>query len=679
MPFNKKLWRINIILIPLFLLLAILSIKITFIQIIEFKTMDIESDILNKVHPVNDTDIVIVDIDDNSYQMLQKRFPWPRDYYARLVRNLRKAGAKEIVFDIEFDIPSDSLQDIRFAREIKKSGNVVLASKISYYEEGGVKYKSLIEPISVLKKASKAIGLVNIPYDPDGIVRHYFKHFTFNKVMLHSLAYSAFLDIRKDDSRDNSNLFYVIPPGAHGFFPTYSFWSVIDDSTFQIPETNVSFDVDAFYEYLKDGVFKNKIVFVGASLMELHDYVPCYYQTINRNKGLVSGVEYHASALLNLLYERHISSINIILRLLIMIIMGLIVIKFFEKKNILLGSLSFVILLILLFALSFYAFVQLKANLFPVGISIFLISVYLFNLIFLSIELRKERMEIKRLFQYYVSKDVVNKLIRQPELVHLAGEMEILTVLFTDIEGFTTISEHLEPKLVTEILNEYLSIVTDIIIQNGGMIDKYEGDAVMSVFGAPLELENHAYSAVKAGIGIVKAQDKIDELSKKFNIPQIKTRVGINSGEMLIGNLGTKSRLNYTVMGDSVNLGSRLESINKFYKTYLICSETTVKFIGKESLFRFIDKIIVKGKTEPISIYQPIELLPQFDEFLLEKYTEGIKTYYKREFEKAINIFKTIFEETGDYVSYLYIGRCEKYIKNPPSHEWDGIEKFAFK
>ncbi|NIA23892.1 MAG: CHASE2 domain-containing protein [Proteobacteria bacterium] len=530
-----------------------------------------------------------------------------------------------------------------------------------------------------MKKASRSVGLVNIPYDPDGIVRHYFRYFVFNKDTLYSIAYSAFCNIQKNENKKNENLFYVIPPGAHGFFPTYSFWSVIDDSSFQIPETDVSFDVDAFYEYLNDGVFKNKIVFVGSSLMELHDYVPCYYQTINRSKGLISGVEYHASALLNLLYNRHIFSVNIILRLLIMILLGSIVIKYFEKKNILLGSLTFVAMLTLSFILSFYAFVQLRSNLFPVEIGVFLISVYLFNVIFLAFELRKERMEIKRLFQYYVSKDVVNKLIKQPELIHLSGEMKILTVLFTDIEGFTTISEHLKPTLVTEMLNEYLSIVTDIIIKNGGMIDKYEGDAVMAVFGAPIELENHAYSAVRAGINIVSAQDKVDELSKRFSIPKIKTRVGINSGEMLLGNLGTKSRLNYTVMGDSVNLGSRLESINKFYKTYLMCSEVTAKLIGDKISFRFIDKIVVKGKTESIDIYQPVELLSQFNEILLEKYSDGIKLYYEREFDKAINYFKDLFEETGDYISYLYIGRCEKHIKESPPPGWDGTEKFSFK
>ncbi len=680
MPFKRKLWVLNLSLFVIFVLFAVFSIRIGFVQVIEFKLMDIETNMLDRVHPVKDTSIVIVDIDDNSYQMLQKRFPWPRDYYARLVRNLKRAGAKEVIFDIEFDIPTSRENDSMFASEIAKTGNVTLAAKVSFYENEGITYKSLVEPIPILKKAAKSVGLVNIPYDPDGIVRHYFKYLVFSGDTIRSLAYSTYCNLgRGEKSPGADNLFYVIPPGPQGTFPTYSFWSVIDDSMFQIPETDVSFDVNAFYEYLKDNTFKNKIVFVGSSLMELHDYIPCYYQTINKNKGLISGVEYHASALLALLYHRQLMPLNRYFRILIMIMLGLIIIKSFDKRNIMVSSIVFAGLFIVIVFLSFFSFIQFHRNIYPVEMIILMTEFYLFNVIFLALELRKERIVIKRLFQYYVSKDVVNKLIHNPELVHLSGEMKVLTVLFTDIEGFTTISESLEPKLVTDILNEYLAIITDVIIKNGGMIDKYEGDAVMAVFGAPIELDNHAYSAVKSGLGIINAQSEIDRLTEKYGISKIKTRVGINTGEMLIGNLGTKNRLNYTVMGDSVNLASRLESINKVYKTYLLCSEYTKDGVNEKIKLRFIDKIIVKGKTKAISIYQPLALAPAFNEDLFEKYNMAVEFYHQRNFKDALNLFSDIFRKTNDYVSFIFSERCKKYMENPPGKDWTGVEKFLIK
>ncbi|RKX70709.1 hypothetical protein DRP43_03135, partial [candidate division TA06 bacterium] len=299
--------------------------------------------------------------------------------------------------------------------------------------------------------------------------------------------------------------------------------------------------------------------------------------------------------------------------------------------------------------------------------------------VFTGLELRKERALIKHIFQHYVSEDVVNKLIISPDKLNLGGEVEELSVLFTDIEGFTTICEPLKPDIVTKLLNEYLTIVTDIIIENGGMIDKYEGDAVMAVFGAPIPLENHAYSAVKTGIKLFESQGIIDQLSKKYNVLNLRTRMGINTGEMLIGNMGTMKRLNYTVMGDSVNLASRLESINKFYHSYLIYSQSTENYIKNNVKSRFVDTIIVKGKTETVDIYQPMNIQNNFDEELLLRYHNSIELYRNRKFKEALKEFEIIFDKTDDYITLIYISRCKGYIDKNPGNDWEPVERFYTK
>lgn len=678
MSFNRKLWIYNVPLMIIAIIIALLSIKISFIHILEFKVIDIETSLYNIIHPASDSDVVIIDIDDNSYQMLQKRFPWPRSYYGRLVQNLNTAGAKLIVFDIEFDVESSGKEDMQFANILKRYNNVILASKISFYSQNNLNYQSLIKPIKELGDNALSTGLINIPYDPDGIVRHYFKNFTIDNNTIPSLAYSA-INALGNDSGIEDNLFNVMPLGIPGYIQRYSFWSVIDDSTFQLPETDVSTDVDAFYEYLDDQTFKDKIVFVGSSLSELHDYIPCYYQTIDNNKGLMSGVEYHASAFLTLFHNRKIDNIPFHLNVILMIILGLIIVKSFTRKNVLLSSILEILLLFIVVFMALYFFIYQDIQIILLELIVFITLIYLFNIVFTGLELRKERALIKNLFQHYVSEDVVNKLIVSPDKLNLGGEVEELSVLFTDIEGFTTISEPLKPDVVTKLLNEYLTIVTDIIIENSGMIDKYEGDAVMAVFGAPISLENHAYSAVKTGIKLIESQELIDKLSKKYNVSKLKTRIGINTGEMLIGNMGTMKRLNYTVMGDSVNLASRLESINKFYHSYLMYSKNTENYIKNKIKSRFIDTIIVKGKTETVDIYQPMNIQSNFNEELLLRYHNSIELYRNRNFKEALKEFKIIFDKTDDYITLIYINRCKRYLNKAPGDGWEPVERFYIK
>lgn len=678
MSFNRKLLIYNVPFMIIAIIIALLSIKVSFIHILEFKVIDIETGLYNIIHPISDSNVVIIDIDDNSYQMLQKRFPWPRSYYGRLVRNLNDAGVKLIVFDIEFDVESSEKEDMQFANILKRYNNVILASKISFYSQNNLNYQTLIMPIKQLGDNALSIGLINIPYDPDGIVRHYFKNYAIDNNTIPSLSYSV-INALENDSEIENNLFNVMPLGIPGYIQRYSFWSVIDDSTFQLPETDVSTDVDAFYEYLDDQTFKDKIVFVGSSLSELHDYIPCYYQTIDKNKGLMSGVEYHASAFLTLFHNRKIDNMPFYLNIVLMIILGSIVVKSFKRKNVLLSSVIEILLLFIVVLMALYFFVYQNIQIILLELIVFITLIYLFNIVFTGLELRKERALIKHLFQHYVSEDVVNKLIVSPDKLNLGGEVEELSVLFTDIEGFTTICETLKPDIVTKLLNEYLTIVTDIIIKNGGMIDKYEGDAVMAVFGAPIPLENHAYSAVKTGIKLLESQGVIDQLSKKYNVSQLRTRIGINTGEMLIGNMGTMERLNYTVMGDSVNLASRLESINKFYHSYLMYSKSTENYIKNNVKSRFVDTIVVKGKTETVDIYQPMNIQNNFDEELLLMYHNSIELYRNRKFKEALREFEIIFEKTGDYITLIYIDRCKKYIDKNPEDDWKPVEIFHTK
>lgn len=288
----------------------------------------------------------------------------------------------------------------------------------------------------------------------------------------------------------------------------------------------------------------------------------------------------------------------------------------------------------------------------------------------------KKKRELKSTFSKYVSPAVVDELLKDADNLKLGGRRERMTAFFSDVRGFTTISEKLAPEELSRVLNLYLTPMTDIVFENHGTLDKYMGDAIMAFFGAPVKDKEHAKHACRCAL---KSIEKLFELQKAFaekGLPMIDIGIGINTGDMSVGNMGSNIVQNYTIMGDAVNLASRLEGINKEYGTRIVISEFTYQEVKDTFTAREIDRVRVKGKLEPVRIYELMceGELPSTRATQVQLFNEGFNLYHERKFVEALEKFKQAHEnDPADPVSELYIERCQDYLSEPPPEQWDGV------
>lgn len=311
---------------------------------------------------------------------------------------------------------------------------------------------------------------------------------------------------------------------------------------------------------------------------------------------------------------------------------------------------------------------------------VLLISIYFFMI-------SREKIFLQGAFGRYLSPKVIDNYIRNPESLKLGGQKLWMTAMFTDIRGFSTISEQMnDPEKLVSLLNKYLTKMSDIILENGGTIDKYEGDAIVAFFGAPIYYEDHAVRACRAAVQMKKAEAELNkEIIAAGDCPtELFTRIGINTGDIVVGNMGTDNKMNYTMMGNAVNLASRLEGVNKQYDTRgILISETTQKEIGTNFAIRALDRICVVGVKKPLRIFEVLDLTEYTSDerwALIEKWQKALTHYEKREYDKAKKLFDALHRaDKTDDTAKLYSARCAKFIKNPPPVKWDGVFKLQSK
>lgn len=286
----------------------------------------------------------------------------------------------------------------------------------------------------------------------------------------------------------------------------------------------------------------------------------------------------------------------------------------------------------------------------------------------------KDKRLLRKTFALYLAPAVIEKMMASHKPPELGGETRQITVYFSDIAGFSSFSEKLEPKDLVDLMIEYLSAMSDIIEAHGGFVDKYIGDAIVAVFGAPLNDPAHALNAVRAAL---KCRDKLEELnrtSRFFKGFKLSQRIGLNSGEALVGNIGSRRRFNYTVMGDTVNLASRLEGANKYFSTAIMASETTAMLAGRTIAWRELDAIRVKGRATPVKILEPLGAAGQESTGQKEiagAYAEGLACWRARDFAGAMESFARVAEQ--DPPSALFMARAQKYAFNPPGDDWEPV------
>jgi adenylate cyclase len=291
----------------------------------------------------------------------------------------------------------------------------------------------------------------------------------------------------------------------------------------------------------------------------------------------------------------------------------------------------------------------------------------------------KEKGFLRSAFSHYLSADVIKQIIANPDKLRLGGEQKLMTAMFTDIKGFSTVSEKMSPTELVALLNQYLTGMSDIVLEMGGTIDKYEGDAIIAFFGAPLDLVDHASRALKAAVAMKNMETQLNThfLAEKLAPGPLLTRFGINTGQMVVGNMGTEKKMDYTIIGDSVNLAARLEGVNKRYGTWICVSEDTVNAAGTGFVFRKLDRIRVVGKAVPIRIFELVgEESRVSDENLkaLEQFEFGLDLFDQRNWVAAINKFSAALDFVPeDGPSQRFIKTCKEYMVKPPSESWDGV------
>lgn len=293
---------------------------------------------------------------------------------------------------------------------------------------------------------------------------------------------------------------------------------------------------------------------------------------------------------------------------------------------------------------------------------------------FEAVVAQKRETRIRNIFQLYVPKDVIDEVFTNPDKM-LVGNNRDVSILFSDIRSFTTISEKMAPDALVNALNRYFSIMVDVIVARNGMVDKYIGDAIMAVFGAPVSHGHDALDSVLAGLEMTEALKVFNDEQKRSGGPEFKIGVGINYGIVTVGNIGCDKKMNYTVIGDTVNLASRLEGLTKYYHQPILFSEYVYDHVKGKVPCRMVDKVAVKGKTQGVPILTARREISKTEAEAWKIHEEAVELYYRRSFTRAATLFEQILSLLPeDDIARQYLERCQRYAKNPPPADWDGVE-----
>jgi len=703
-------------------ILLVVFFKLGLFESLEFKSLDYRFRLFaNSVEPSKE--VVMVAIDENSLRYFKENnvfWPWPRDFYGALVRYLTRGGAKVIVFDILFHNPDvDRLStdaeetDGNFAQAIQDAGNVIFASHFIpdedllagdnplvwqnninlAVENENIKFDvfpSAILPLELFQKNVAALGAANYHEDNDGLCRRIpllieYKDETFFHLGL--MAYNLINQVKQVKITRNNAIELKdlkVPVDDHGRFLINWYGKGGPNGSFDYYSIGalISSAVDEEFgrePTLPSSHFKDKVVIIGANAAALSDFRDTPF-TVDEP---YPGMEIYATMISNFLQKDFLVRVSSFIPIIAIIFFVAVIFYTFlfthRIKLILLISLSCIILWTIL---SLWLFNSYKIWLDFVTPEIAVVLSFTTSAIISYQTEGRARRYLRSTFGKYLSPVVISEIIEKNEQVELGGKELRTTIYFSDIKDFTTISEKITPKDLVNLINDYLSVNTDIVLRHQGLIDKYIGDAVMAVYGAPIEIEDHARLACLAALEVQHVLGKINQSALENGEPELITRIGINTGTVVVGNIGSDLRLDYTAIGDSVNLASRLEGVNKMFSTNMMISESTFEEVKEEFVTRQLDRIQVKGKLKPISIYELIGKKGETDQKILnikDQFHEGYHLYNEKKFKEALKIFQMLFSNQNDGPSQLYIQRCEQFIESPPPSEWDGVFKMITK
>jgi len=714
-------------------------------RFLENKTYDLRIRFLARFSRPSDEIILILINQDSLDWALRERgwsWPWPRKAYAELLDYMKAGRAKSVAFDIIFSEPSvygaeDDGAFISAGKEFGSTVQVVMVSSQSgsavswtprlpvfetanfggFLEQfgrggGGSRLGRAVFPIQGLMEGAAALGCATGFPDQDNVFRRLRLFTLFDGKAVPGISAASLIVSGHDKKirfdRKNSAIKwgnFSIPVDANGT-SLLRFHGEIDR---YIPYS--AKDILQSYEaYLRGdtpdlppGDFEGKYVFTGLYAEGLYDIFNTPISSVYPGMGV------HVTMLDNLLNGDFIreSSVWFNMSVLFAVVVLTVVFCLFPRRLILPVSVTaFEVLAVIAAAFAAYQWRSLWIPMvvYFAGIITAFITANLYNYVTEG----SQKRFIKSAFSQYLSPKVIERIIADPSQLKLGGEKREMTAIFTDVRSFSTISEALgDPEKLVELLNYYLTRMSDMILENQGTIDKYEGDAIIAFFGAPVHTDKHASLACRSAVQMKKIEADVNRealekgfltkavleaMVKKGVIKSVKdpcplfTRIGINSGDMVVGNMGTSSKWNYTIMGNAVNLAARLEGVNRQYDTGgILISEYTKNRIGDEFVLRPLSRARVVGISAPLRLYELLDIQKEAPPALLgmvQKWKRGMVLYEKKDFSAAGEIFKAIFQQNNaDLTAKKYYDRCYNYSVSPPNDkEWDdGVDNLTEK
>lgn len=678
----------------------------------------------------SDNNVVIIDIDEKSLGEIG-RWPWNRDVMARINDSLFDYyNILEIGYDIVFaeadidataklleEMATGSLQDDKsfiseyhrilptlkrdelFAQSLKDRKTIMgfvmdtetfagelppPIARLSKDIKGRIPFitpKGYTANLPVLQRAAYGGGFFDNPLlDDDGVFRRVPLLQEYDGQLLESLALAVArvalgsprveLVVETEDG-DGGDLFLEAVKIGDKLIP------VADDAGVLVPYigTQKSFEyipaTDVLNRTVDKEKLKDKIALFGTSAPGLLDLRTTPLQAA------YPGVEVHANIIEGILDERimHKPGYTLGLEFIMLAVLGLALTFILPTLSAIWGTAVTIITIGLLLASNMLAWSSYQLVL-PIATPVLLtILIFILQMTYgFFVESRGKR-QLAHLFGQYVPPELVDEMSMKMDEINLEGEIRNMSVLFSDVRNFTTISESMEPSELTQLINGFLTPITRVIHDDRGTIDKYMGDAVMAFWGAPLEDDQHALHALNAALTSVK---RMKELQPDFTArgwPEIKIGVGVNTGDMNVGNKGSEFRVDYTILGDAVNLGSRLEGLTKVYGVDVICGEAT-RHAVPEYEYRELDRVRVKGKDKPVAIYEPLGLLENVTKSVrqdLKRFNLGLKHYRAQHWDEAEReIFALSQKEPDRKIYTIYLDRIMHFRNEPPPENWDG-------
>ncbi len=600
--------------------------------------------------------ITLVGIDEASFAEIGRQWPWPRSLHAKLVDQLSSGGALVIALDILLSEASNEADDRALAEAVTKSGNVVMAADRTYQESAYVRQWIRVDPHPVFRAAGASGGLATVSLDRDLIVR---------TVPQWGDAFWREIMRRANERAPGLLPDPVMDPGAMIRY-------VGKDHTFPVIPYYQALEAD---KLLPPGAFRDQIVIVGFDAKASVD--PGAAQSdlfvtpfTAHTASFTPGAEVHANILETVIAKTAIAPAGALWGFILLAFTATASSAFMRRWRPML-SLVVALALVAVLAATTAWFFATRSVWLPVSLAIGSVAAsYLVYGAIGFIAERRRRAEVKRAFQLYVAPEVVDHMLAQPGRLTFGGQMRTITVLFTDLAGFSTISEKYGPDAVARVLRQHFTRATAIVKLRRGTVIQFIGDALMAIWGAPLDDPEHAQHACEAAREMQEDMEALRSELKAQGLPEIRMRIGIHTCEAYVGNFGADDHFYYTALADGVNLASRLEGANKAFGTGILVSGAAAAALPSGAALREVSRVIVKGKSEPVVVFTYEE-----DTEVRSLNAEGAAAFGRRDWDAAERAFRAILaRREGDGVARHYLERIEALRADPPGDGWDQAE-----